>query len=288
MKTKHIILTAILAASAALQTAVAENKLPAPKPEFKTQEQLVKWSEEKTKEAAIADSASAIRDSQFFYTGKPYLEESGTYAFLFRFYDPELSRWTTADPSGFPDGPNSSNYAPIPTSQLDYLGLAKLDADGGASLWLNYYRYGTVQSGGKTTLQAWERAGDWLLANHLTGDDEWENSCAIRLSIGLNGSGNAIPSGPTSNLSLGERYIITAAAMNTYISNAWGASDRTVASAGGISTLQADLATYSQALNKSIYAVAINNGHVSMISSSYTDSTFAALYGGSYNVWILE
>lgn len=124
MKTKYIILAAILAASSALQTAVAENKLPAPKPEFKTQEELVKWSEEKTKEAAAADSASAIRDSQFFFTGKPYLEESGTYAFLFRQYDPELSRWTSTDPSGFPDGANNRIYTRnIVTSAVDPDGL---------------------------------------------------------------------------------------------------------------------------------------------------------------------
>jgi len=71
MKTKHIIFAAIFAASSAMQAATVEDKFPAPMPEFKTQEQLVKWSEEKTKEAAAADSASAIRDSQFFFTGKP-------------------------------------------------------------------------------------------------------------------------------------------------------------------------------------------------------------------------
>jgi hypothetical protein len=76
--------------------------------------------------------------------------------------------------------------------------------------------------------------------------------------------------------------------MQNYITNDWGASDRTVASAADISTLQSDLATYSQNLGKTIYAVAINNGHVSMVSSNYTDGSFSALYGGSYNVWILE
>jgi RHS repeat-associated protein len=133
MKTNHIILAAILAASTALQTAVAENKLPAPKPEFKTQEQLVKWSEEKTKEAAAADSVSAIRDSQFFFTGKPYLEEPGTYAFRFRSYDPELSRWTSADPSGFPDGANQNKYFPNPLSAIDFQGLLTINLNTGVS-----------------------------------------------------------------------------------------------------------------------------------------------------------
>lgn len=42
---------------------------------------------------------------------------------MFRNYDPELSRWTSFDPSGFPDGPNNLIYAPTPTIAIDPLGL---------------------------------------------------------------------------------------------------------------------------------------------------------------------
>ena len=58
-----------------------------------------------------------------FYTGKPYLAESGSYAFKYRDYNPEMNRWTTVDPSGFPDGANNRVYAAAPTSQLDNNGL---------------------------------------------------------------------------------------------------------------------------------------------------------------------
>lgn len=61
-----------------------------------------------------------------FYTGKPYDSDLGTYVFACRNYDPELGRWTTADPSGFPDGANSYSYAAAPTSEFDPLGLWKI------------------------------------------------------------------------------------------------------------------------------------------------------------------
>jgi len=128
MKTTNIILAAVLAATSAIQAATAEHKLPAPMPEFKTPEQLAKWSDEMMAKAAAAD---ALADKQSnsgpsisaFYTGKPYVSENGGYAFKFRQYDPELNRWTSADPSGFPDGANNRIYAPAPTSELDPLGL---------------------------------------------------------------------------------------------------------------------------------------------------------------------
>jgi RHS repeat-associated protein len=278
--------TKLTLALVAIITGSAFAAIPAVLPEFKNEKQLAEWRAEMAVKNAATTTAS---EDHAFYTGKPYIETTGSYAFKYRSYNPELARWTSEDPSGFPDGANGSIYAPVPTSQLDFMGLAKLNADGGAAFWGSYYRYG---DGGKSQLEAWERAGDWLLANHLsdveTGKNDWINSCALRLSIGLNGSGNNIAAGPNTYLCLDERYIISAKAMNTYITNDWGASDRTVDTAADISTLQADLATYSQNLNKTIYAVAINNGHVAMVSASYADVHFAAFVGGNFKVWILE
>lgn len=59
----------------------------------------------------------------YFYTGKPYDMDSETYTFKYRNYDPEVNRWTSMDPTGFPDGPNNQYYAPTPTAQMDALGL---------------------------------------------------------------------------------------------------------------------------------------------------------------------
>ena len=123
MKTTHIILAAVLAATSAIQAASAEHRLPAPLPEFKTPEQLVKWRHEMTAKAVAADAVASTQFNSAFYTGKPFLKETGCYAFKFRQYDPELSRWTTTDPSGFPDGANPSVYASIPTTGYDPYGL---------------------------------------------------------------------------------------------------------------------------------------------------------------------
>jgi RHS repeat-associated protein len=58
------------------------------------------------------------------FTGKPYDADLGAYVFPFRNYDPESARWLSADPSGFPDGPNQHYYAAVPTMGVDPLGLA--------------------------------------------------------------------------------------------------------------------------------------------------------------------
>ena len=64
-----------------------------------------------------------LQPVEYFYTGKPYDADTETYTFKYRNYDPELNRWTTADPSGFPDGANNQVYAPNPFSEFDPLGL---------------------------------------------------------------------------------------------------------------------------------------------------------------------
>jgi RHS repeat-associated protein len=74
-------------------------------------------------ELAIRDPQPATAWQELFFTGKPYLEETGQYLFLFRHYDPELARWTTSDPSGFPDGANNLAYMAVPTTEFDWQGL---------------------------------------------------------------------------------------------------------------------------------------------------------------------
>jgi RHS repeat-associated protein len=103
-------------------TSTAFAGFQAPLPEFKNEKQLVEWRAEKASEATSQGYAS---EETAFYTGKPYVESSGGYAFKYRNYNPELARWTSEDPSGFPDGANGSIYAPTPTSDLDVAGLLK-------------------------------------------------------------------------------------------------------------------------------------------------------------------
>jgi len=66
---------------------------------------------------------TTLSPEEIRYTGKPYIKELGAYAFNCRNYDPETARWTTPDPSGFPDGANNRIYAPVPTCGIDAFGL---------------------------------------------------------------------------------------------------------------------------------------------------------------------
>ena len=148
MKTKRILLAAIIAATSAIPAATAEHKLPAPLPEFKTPEQLAKWWQEMTEKAAAEDAlpaneANSEPTTSAFFTGKPYIQETENYAFKFRQYDPELARWTSADPSGFPDGANNRVYNNNPLNGMDPDGKAWGVAD---FLWHFYFEGGTPVS----------------------------------------------------------------------------------------------------------------------------------------------
>lgn len=65
----------------------------------------------------------SAQPTEFFYTGKPYDADLGAYTFKNRNYDPHIKRWTSADPSGFPDGANNQIYVSAPTYCLDIAGL---------------------------------------------------------------------------------------------------------------------------------------------------------------------
>jgi RHS repeat-associated protein len=123
-----------------------------------TEKRLAAIKAEEAKQAAQAATKLATRNStpatapqELFFTGKPYLEETGQYLFLFRHYDPELARWTTPDPSGFPDGANNIAYMAVPTSQIDILGLVTISSFSDA--W-NYWKRENGQSTDSVTAGA--------------------------------------------------------------------------------------------------------------------------------------
>ena len=66
------------------------------------------------------------------YTGKSWDDDPEMYYFPFRWYSPELARWSVRDPAGMIDGPNVYAYVRNnPTSHLDVLGLEKKCCDQG-------------------------------------------------------------------------------------------------------------------------------------------------------------
>ena len=125
--TNKLIFGTVLAMMASLgQTVHAETSAPpAPLPDLMDQQQLAKWN---SGQQVAADTAAAAQvGSEQFYTGKPYVADAGGYVYKYRTYSPEMSRWTSADPSGFPDGINNFVYARNQASySLDDNGLATL------------------------------------------------------------------------------------------------------------------------------------------------------------------
>ena len=77
-------------------------------PEFMNARQLAAWRAQHS--APSVTVAQAPDEQPVFFTGKPYDAASGTYLFKYRSYSPTLARWTSADPSGFPDGANNHVY----------------------------------------------------------------------------------------------------------------------------------------------------------------------------------
>jgi len=110
------LITLAMGMIAGLHANVTDHQPPAPLPEFKTPEQLARW---RTEQNQKTQAAASSHEGGVFYTGKPYLAESSSYAFKYREYNPEMGRWTTVDPSGFPDGANNRVYLAAPISQLD-------------------------------------------------------------------------------------------------------------------------------------------------------------------------
>jgi RHS repeat-associated protein len=142
--TKHKMKYRYLFALAASVTGTAFGGMPAPLPEFKTAKQLAAWRAEKAAEPA----AKATDEAPAFYTGKPYVDSSGGYAFKYRSYNPELARWTSEDPSGFPDGANNLIYAKnCALSALDPLGFATQWITGSYTMTAKWAEIKTTSTG---------------------------------------------------------------------------------------------------------------------------------------------
>jgi RHS repeat-associated protein len=60
------------------------------------------------------------------FQGQYYDTETGLHYNRFRYYDPDVGRFTTQDPIGLLGGVNNYQYAPNPMVWVDPLGLAKM------------------------------------------------------------------------------------------------------------------------------------------------------------------
>ncbi|WP_444945376.1 T6SS effector amidase Tae4 family protein [Microbulbifer sp. VTAC004] len=111
------------------------------------------------------------------------------------------------------------------------------------------------------------------------------NSCATRVSHGINHSGTTIPRGaPGANLNFGGdnnglRYILSARQFEVYLGDAWGAADYTNITHDQFSAL-------SSSLSAGQVAVVVSQDHATVIRSGYSGDNYSILgVGGS--AWIL-
>jgi RHS repeat-associated protein len=124
-------------------TSTAFAAFQAPLPEFKNEKQLAEWRAEK---AAEATSQGYAAEDTAFYTGRPYIASTGSYAFKYRSYSPEVARWTSDDPSGFPDGANNLIY--VSNQCLSYC-----DPNGLSQVLVTFSNYALVISNNYTWAQ---------------------------------------------------------------------------------------------------------------------------------------
>lgn len=139
----------------------------------------------------------------YTFTGKPYDKDFDAYLFACRNYDPQLARWTTPDPMGFPDGANNRMYAPVPTCEFDRFGLfyAGRHYDGD---WIDFaaWAYGKANVAGPMTIDSMKHAdgtngGNWTLEDWeialVKGSSEYttfKNDVGSALTLAFGGAAN--------------------------------------------------------------------------------------------------
>lgn len=140
------------------------------------------------------------------FTGKVFVKELGGYSFQYRIFAPELSRWTTCDPSGFPEGTNNYLYVKNdPCGDVDPLGLigagVKYNENPGTMTWINdtgvaiqwvVERYQITCDDGTTKVDGFKPAPGVSLTGHdlthncygreLAGSGYWINDAGAIIS----------------------------------------------------------------------------------------------------------
>ncbi|TNL05274.1 type IV secretion protein Rhs [Kosakonia cowanii] len=81
--------------------------------------------------AGVEQRNGVVYDQPLRYAGQYQDKESGLHYNLFRYYEPEVGRFTTQDPIGLRGGLNLYQYAPNPLGWIDPLGLYRGEGERG-------------------------------------------------------------------------------------------------------------------------------------------------------------
>ncbi|QPT14117.1 Rhs family protein [Serratia rubidaea] len=114
----------------------------------------------------------AVYEQPLRYAGQYQDNESGLHYNLFRYYEPEVGRFTTQDPIGLQGGLNLYQYAPNPYGRVDPLGLSPCNSPNG-------YKTGDVDPHGNLSPRANRASGhtnskaDGFVQSHHPIQDAW-------------------------------------------------------------------------------------------------------------------
>lgn len=136
-------------------------------------------------EAKLVSSYGAGSESgELRFTGKPYDADLDAHVFPYRNYRADAGRWASADPAGFPDGPNQHYYASVPTMGLDPMGLYVT----GDTQWI---------TGTYTLTHTWTEQEDFSLNTSFSVSFPWGASVTVTpgSSWGVVGSIYSTPGG---------------------------------------------------------------------------------------------
>ena len=132
---------------------------------------------------AFGEAKGSIDQNVDFFTGKPMIDGLG-YNFLYRNYRPELGKWQTKDPLGYPDGWNSFAYCNNGViMHFDFLGTKSV------VIFVSGAGEGTYHSAGQYAMDHYYGAGnytmfDWTQQSQV---EDFINSLAADDSITLIG-----------------------------------------------------------------------------------------------------
>ena len=202
------------------------------------------------------------------FPGQYFDSETKTHYNINRDYNPVTGRYIQSDPVGFDGGVNGFGYVGgKPIIAVDEEGLRPKSN----MFWTMYLNYDMFSGS-----DVWEIVGGNIGGTYGPNS----NSCATRVSFGLNYSGDPIPSTSGSNKNYNgdfKRYIISARMMKKYLRNYWGRPDKVLRQYTDVEKLQ-------KSLTEGQVAVVASTGHASVVTHSYTDPYVTHYLG---DVWLL-
>jgi RHS repeat-associated protein len=158
-------------------------------------------------DAKLAGSFGAGTESdEVRFTGKPYDADLDAHVFPYRNYKSEAGRWASADPAGFPDGPNQHYYACVPTMGLDPLGLITYEIVTGSGTYNEYDFY--VENDEYSYSFTYSDSTGSTLSGSVTSELSMTNT-GIAVSAGI-----AVSQLHTSSVTVTNSWVVDGAASN--------------------------------------------------------------------------